>query len=45
MTHSIKDCSNCLIPHKPNGYDYINKKIGQVNEERIMKEFGRDKKD
>ena len=23
----IKDCSNCLIPHSPKGYDYINNKI------------------
>ena len=19
----IKDCTNCLIPHSPNGYDYV----------------------
>ncbi|TJX13542.1 metal-binding protein [Tissierella creatinini] len=24
---SIKDCSKCLIPHRPKGYDYINDKI------------------
>lgn len=44
-THGIKDCSDCLIPHKPNGYDYINKKIGEYNEEIIMKKFGREKED
>lgn len=25
----VKDCSNCLIPHKPNGYEYINNKLGE----------------
>ncbi len=39
----IKDCSNCLIPHRPNGYDYINEKIAEVNIEKINKKFGRDK--
>ena len=34
--HGIKDCSNCLIPHGPNGYDIINKKIMEVNEKRVM---------
>ncbi len=28
MTQGIKDCSNCLIPHRPNGYDHINKLLG-----------------
>ena len=23
----IKDCSNCLIPHRPENYDYIVKKV------------------
>ena len=23
----IKDCSNCLIPHSENGYEYIIKKL------------------
>ena len=39
----IKDCSNCLIPHRPNGYDYINEKIAEVNISKIDKKFGRDK--
>ncbi|NJB68474.1 Zn-finger protein [Desulfobaculum xiamenense] len=21
--HGIKDCSNCTLPHSPNGYDHI----------------------
>ena len=28
----IKDCSNCLIPHNPKGYDYINDKFCLVAE-------------
>lgn len=27
----IKDCTNCLIPHGPKGYDYINNKIMEIN--------------
>lgn len=27
----IKDCTNCLIPHSPKGYDYINEKIMEIN--------------
>lgn len=34
LYNGIKDCSDCLIPHSPKGYDYINKKIMEVNEER-----------
>jgi len=29
--YGVKDCSNCLIPHRPNGYDYINKKLIERN--------------
>ncbi|MBR5155066.1 MAG: metal-binding protein [Clostridia bacterium] len=25
--HMIKDCSDCTIPHLPNGYDYVMKKL------------------
>jgi len=28
----IKDCSNCLIPHSPKGYDYIISKYGEILE-------------
>ena len=28
----IKDCSACLIPHNPNGYDYITDKFKEVAE-------------
>ena len=27
----IKDCSTCLIPHRPKGYDYINEKLMEIN--------------
>ncbi|MSS44385.1 metal-binding protein [Anaerosalibacter bizertensis] len=33
----IKDCTNCLIPHSPKGYEYINNKIMEVNKERMAK--------
>jgi len=39
--YGIKDCSNCLIPHKPNGYDYINKKIMEINEKRLEERLGK----
>ena len=26
----LKDCSGCLIPHSPAGYDYINGKFGEL---------------
>lgn len=30
-TNSIKNCTNCMIPHMENGYDYIIKKIIENN--------------
>lgn len=30
--NKIKDCTNCMIPHSKNGYDYIVGKITKVNE-------------
>lgn len=29
-TNNIKDCSDCLIPHKANAYEYIMSKMNQV---------------
>ena len=26
---SIKDCTNCLIPHKPESYEFIMRKISE----------------
>lgn len=43
--YGIKDCSNCLVPHKPNGYDYINEKIMKYNEEKVMERLRSKKKD
>ena len=28
----IKDCSNCLVPHNPKGYDYINDRFKLIAE-------------
>lgn len=28
----IKDCSNCMIPHSPNGYDYVNSKFNELKD-------------
>ena len=28
----IKDCSECLIPHNPKGYDYIISKYSEIME-------------
>lgn len=35
IKHGIKDCTNCLIPHRPRGYDYITSKIIKYNDERV----------
>ena len=37
MSNGIKDCTNCMIPHSKNGYDYIFNKIVSVNNERVDK--------
>ena len=26
---SVKDCSDCTLPHKANNYDYIIRKLGE----------------
>lgn len=28
--YGIKDCSNCIIPHSPGGYEYIMSKMESV---------------
>ncbi|EMG35768.1 putative protein containing a Zn-finger-like domain containing protein [Desulfocurvibacter africanus PCS] len=28
MRGGVKDCSKCLVPHRPEGYDHIMKKLG-----------------
>ena len=34
MTAGIKDCSSCLIPHRPKGYDYIVNKFREYNQKK-----------
>ena len=31
-TNGYKDCSNCLVPHKRDNYEYITKKLGELFE-------------
>ena len=41
VVYGVKDCSSCMIPHNPKGYDYIIKKIVEVNDvkrEAVFKE-------
>ena len=30
LDNGIKDCSGCLVPHTPGGYDHIIEKLGDV---------------
>lgn len=32
--YGVKDCSTCLLPHRPSGYDYINKKLIENNNKK-----------
>lgn len=41
--HGIKDCSKCLIPHGPKGYDYITEKIGEINIQRVEEYLSKNK--
>lgn len=36
IVKGVKDCSNCLIPHNPNGYEYVNKKLGEYISEKAI---------
>ncbi|NOY53744.1 MAG: metal-binding protein [Deltaproteobacteria bacterium] len=29
MTHGVKDCSGCFLPHAEEGYDYILQQVNQ----------------
>ena len=31
LDNGIKDCSNCLLPHRPEGFDYIMSKWDMIN--------------
>lgn len=35
LNYGVKDCTDCIIPHRPNGYDYINKKLVEVNDKKM----------
>ena len=37
----VKDCSQCLIPHDPDGYAGITERIKQANEERSAAVLGK----
>lgn len=39
MSYGVKDCSNCLIPHKPQGYDHINRILTAEIEKRAEEYF------
>lgn len=32
---NIKDCSNCLLPHLKNGYEFINDKIKEALKKEV----------
>jgi len=32
LENGVKDCSNCLLPHKRSNYDYIGQKFGDIVE-------------
>ena len=34
----VKDCSGCLIPHRPEGYDYVLSRFNQIVELARKKE-------
>lgn len=41
--NGVKDCSKCLVPHRPNGYDYINEKLGEyIAQKAIERSEGKD---
>lgn len=37
ITRGIKNCSECKMPHIPNNYEYINKKLGEYIREMAKK--------
>ena len=37
--YGLKDCTNCLVPHRPKGYDHINNKIMEYNEIKVEEEL------
>lgn len=45
IKNGVKDCTNCLIPHKPKGYDYINQKLGEYITEMTIRRLENDIED
>lgn len=44
--NGIKDCSNCLVPHRPRGYDHINEMLLQeVFYKQQLERFEKEKED
>lgn len=35
--NGIKDCTNCLIPHSPGGFDYIMERFGMIKDLAMKK--------
>lgn len=35
MASGVKDCSQCLLPHSPGGYEYIMKNFGRILEQML----------
>ena len=42
-SNGVKDCSNCLIPHSENGYDYVLSKLSLVNKKTKIREESNDR--
>lgn len=43
----IKDCSKCLVPHRPEGYEYITEKLleEKLIEERLIEENSKEREE
>ncbi|MDO5725088.1 MAG: cysteine-rich small domain-containing protein [Tissierellia bacterium] len=39
MKDGVKDCTNCLLPHRPKGYDYINDKLGEYIAQKAIEYY------
>lgn len=44
QSNGVKDCSDCMIPHGPRGYDHIVNKIVEVNAEKIIEGYKKNNK-
>ena len=39
LGNGVKDCSGCLVPHRPENYDAIVKRLGEVIKERAARQL------